>query len=78
MTVFTMKDGSVTAGRISHLGQMTLTTTHCSTLDGSAAVGGIGLTGEGGGGFGGVGSAAAAAFISLRGQLRTGPVEYCS
>jgi hypothetical protein len=31
---------SVTAGRISHLGQMTLTTTHCSTLDGSAAVGG--------------------------------------
>lgn len=32
---------SVTEGRISHLGTMNLTTSHCSTLDGSAAVGGV-------------------------------------
>jgi hypothetical protein len=31
---------SVSEGRMSHLGRMTLTTSHCSTLDGSAAVGG--------------------------------------
>lgn len=31
---------SVSEGRMSHLGRMTLTTSHCSTLDGSAAVDG--------------------------------------
>ena len=31
---------SVSEGRMSHLGRMALTTSHCSTLDGSAAVGG--------------------------------------